>query len=113
MPQCEWINCSCCGAGIRDNADENVSHGKVPYPHDTGYGMCRSCGGDDRIEVRGVLDEERWRESLGWAAAAFYDTRIDILLKRLSPENAEKLLLMPYARQCRIVSGLVDRGTLV
>ena len=40
----EVLACTCCGQGLSDTPEENVSHGQVPYPHDTGYGLCKDCG---------------------------------------------------------------------
>jgi len=101
----EWLLCSCCGHMLRDTAAENCSHGAVPYPFDQGYGMCRRCGGDPT----GPTEADR----MGWAARAFFETRIALLAQQLSPTNRDKLHAMSYTRQVAVVTRLVQNGSLI
>lgn len=87
----DWIVCSCCGASIRNTADENVSFGEEPYPHDHGYGMCKR---------------------IGWASECFFDARIKVLQEKLSPENVEKFNRMSYAKKIDVVTGMVRKGLM-
>jgi len=111
----EYLSCTCCGKGVRDNAAENVSFGEQPYPHDTGIGMCRECGGDDRVKAtsKKPLSEKAVRKRIGWASETFYDARIDVVAKRLSGAHAEKFKAMSYVQKIAIVQGLVEKGVIV
>lgn len=99
------LTCSCCGAGLRDSAKENVSFGWVPYPHDQGYGMCRDCGGDPEAKTR--------KKKMGWAAATFFEARFEVLQQSLSEENRAKFSAMSYERKCAVVAGLVQKGVII
>lgn len=114
----------CCGNSIRDNADENVDHDAVErlgfQPHDNGYGMCRGCGGDDRVKAKPKkgrkakpLTEAAVRKRLGFAACAFVDARLDVLEKRLNEANRAKLATMTYERKVSLVHDLVEKGAMV
>lgn len=115
-----WVMCSCCGKGIRHNAAENVSFGESPYPHDNGVGMCRECGGDDRVKPVAKkgrkakpLSEAAVRKRMGFGACCFVDARIEILEKRLNPENLARFNAMPYEKKARVVYDLVEKGAMI
>jgi hypothetical protein len=105
-----WLTCSCCGKGIRDTAKENVDHGVVPSPHDTGVGTCVECGGDKHETG---TSEAAVRRRLGWAGQTFYDARIKSLPSKLSPANAKHFEAMSYDRKVRVVAQLIERGVIV
>lgn len=105
MSEIETLICSCCGRGVLDDAEHNVSHGESPYPHDEGFGMCRDCGGDSK--AKGLP------ERLGWAAKMFYDTRIKILEEKLSSENSKRFKSMPYRKKIAIVARMVEKGVMI
>lgn len=113
----EWVACSCCGASIRNDAENNVSFGEVPYPDDTGMGMCVQCGGDKSIQTLDGNDEsltvEQIKRKIGWASVCFFETRFEILEKKLSPENAAKFKAMTYARKIQVVTRLIEKGTMI
>ena len=60
-----WLVCGCCGAGIRDTAEENTAHGQVPYPYDNGVGMCVHCGVDRRAHGASEKATRRPTRKLG------------------------------------------------
>jgi len=99
------LACSCCGCNVPDTYKHNVSFNEVPYPHDNGIGLCRACGGDHKAKTV--------RDRLGWAACAFYDCRIEILLNKLSPAAADKLKAMEYAKQCDVVGKMIEKGVMI
>ena len=101
----EWVTCSCCGRAMQDTPRANVSFDETPYPHDCGYGLCVECGGD--------VKAKNARKRLGWAACAFYDARIAMLLERLSDTNRARFKAMSYERKCAVVAGLVEKGTII
>lgn len=105
-----WVVCSCCGDSIRNTEDENVSLGELPYPHDEGFGMCVSCGGDKRSTGD---DEESVKRRLGRSGTMFYEARFEVLASRLSPVNAVKFDKMSYAQKVRTVAGLITRGAMI
>ena len=72
---CEILTCTCCGRGLRDTPEENVSHGQVPYPHDTGFGLCRECGGDPTADM---TTDEGIRKRMGWQMTTFCEARFDL-----------------------------------
>lgn len=111
-----FITCSCCGQMIRDNAIENRHYGKVPYPDDTGFGMCRGCGGDPKAESV--------KKKLGWAMCAFYEARFPVIRKKLVEiEEAkpvaerkgivEKWDNMAYLKRCGVVVRFVEKGWMI
>lgn len=104
------LSCSCCGKGIRDNAEENVSFGKVPYPDDTGFGMCRECGGDDKADIS---TDEGWKKRIGWGLRMFYEARFDIVRKRLSEEARKKWDASSYRKKCLIIAEFVREGLMI
>lgn len=110
------LSCSCCGKLIRDTAEENTSFGQVPYPHDTGFGTCRDCGGDpkaaDAMEKAGADSEAVARKAMGWEMAMFVDARVSRLREVLGPENRAKLEAMPYSKQAEVVCRMVESGSL-
>lgn len=111
----EILSCTCCGKGIRDNAQENVSYGERLYSHDNGIGLCRECGGDDRVKAKPgkQLSEKAVRKRMGWASEMFFDARIEMLRKNLSAANVEKFEKMSYGQKCLIVSKMVEKGVIV
>lgn len=104
-----WLACSCCGKGIRDTPEENTDHGEHPNPHDVGFGMCVECGGDKREKG---TSEAAVRKRLGWAGEVFYDARIEILGKKLTGANLEKLNAMTYAQKVAIIARMIERGVM-
>ena len=104
----EWIVCSCCGASIRNTAEENVGFGEVPYPHDQGTGMCRNCGGDDRIDA-----ETDFKRRIGWAMCVFFEARFDLFRTRLSETNRAKWDALSYEKRCNAIARAVHKGLLV
>ena len=101
----ERLTCTCCGSGVRDTPDENVSHGESPYPHDAGFGLCVECGGDKKA---GDI-----RQRLGWAGTTFYEARFKTLRERLSEPNRRHFDAMPYERKVRIVARLIEKGAMI
>ena len=110
----ELLVCSTCGNGVLDTPEGNVSHGEVPSPHDTGYGLCRSCGGDpngaDELIAAGADEERATRRRIGWAMAMFVDARIPLLAEKLRPDLRAKLEAMTYARKVDVICRMVERG---
>lgn len=105
MTETGIITCSCCGRGIRDNAEENVDYGNVPNPHDTGFGMCRECGGDSKTaEVR---------KRMGWAACAFYDARIPLVRQWINPTDYGKFDALSYEGKVALVARLILKGWMI
>lgn len=110
----EILICSCCGKGIEDTPEQNTVHGQVPYPHDTGFGMCVECGGDKTIgNDYANMTEEQFKKRLGWGMKMFYDARIEILQEKLSEENAEKFKALSYQRKCAIIAQMVEKGYMI
>ena len=107
---CDILSCTCCGAGLRDTVEENVSHGQVPYPHDTGYGLCRDCGGDHTADTATDEGLRRW---MGWQMTTFCEARFDVVRRNLKGEAQAKWDRLSYAKKCRVVLGLVKDGILV
>lgn len=103
------LDCSCCGAGILA-PEENTDHGKEPYPHDDGQGMCRECGGDDRETG---TTEAAARRRLGWAACTFAEARFDVVRNGLNATNRARFEAMSFAQKVAIVYGLVERGVII
>lgn len=111
----EIVSCTCCGKGIRDNAEENVHFGQDPYPDDTGYGMCTECGGDSKVKVDNPLDEDKVKKRLGWAACCFYEARFPIIRDHLTnrPDLVEKFDKMSYVQKVSMVVKAVEKGMMV
>jgi hypothetical protein len=110
------LSCSCCGTLLRNSPEENASYGQVPYPHDTGFGMCRDCGGDpkgaEKLEKAGADSAAVARKAMGWAMAMFVDARISRLREALGEENRAKLDAMPYSKQAEVVCRMVESGRM-
>lgn len=110
------LSCSCCGRGLLDTPEQNVSHGQVPYPHDVGCGMCLACGGDpkgaEELEKAGADDEKVTRRAMGWAFAMFVDARVTRLREALNETNRSKLDAMPYSKKVEVVCRMVERGLM-
>jgi hypothetical protein len=100
----DWMRCTCCGTPLRDTATENCSHGRVPYPHDRGFGLCRRCGGDPTS----LTDAGR----MGWAARTFVESRIARLAKGFTPATRARLLALPVSHQTEVVFRLLEHGPL-
>jgi hypothetical protein len=107
---CEVLNCTCCGRGLCDTPEENVSHGQSPYPHDTGFGLCRECGGDPTADT---TTDEGVRKRMGWQMTTFREARFDLLRRNLNAENQAKWDGLSYAKKCSVVLRLVRDGTIV
>ena len=110
------LSCSCCGRSLMDSPDENVSYGLAPYPHDTGFGMCRDCGGDPKgaetLEKAGADADSVARKAMGWAMAMFVDARISRLREALGPDNRVRLEAMSYSKQAEVVCRMVESGRM-
>jgi hypothetical protein len=111
----EILNCSCCGSGVPNTPEGNVSFADAPYPHDTGYGLCRECGGEPvpAGKKASEMSEAELRKSLGWASCTFFDARIDVLLKKLNEANRTKFEKMSYAKKVAVVAGLIEKGAMI
>ena len=104
------LTCTCCGRGLCDTPNENVSHGQVPYPHDVGFGLCRSCGGDPTADM---TTEGGVRKRMGWQMSSFCEARFEPVRRGLKPENRARWDALSYARKCSVVLGLVREGTII
>lgn len=100
-----WVVCNCCGHIIRNNAEENVSFGQVPYPDDQGFGTCKECYGDKQ--------SGDFKTRLGWAGRIFYDSRIELLKTQLNPPNLAKFEAMSYERQVVLIGRLIEKGAMI
>jgi len=100
-----WVVCGCCGKMIRNTPEENVDYNVSPYPHDKGYGMCKECGGDKNAKDI--------RKRLGAAACTFYDTRISLIRKNLSPEKREKFDKYTYEEKVYFVTRAIEKGLMI
>ena len=96
--------CSCCGATIANNLAENAWYGEVPYPGDTGTGLCWTCGGDPEAKSQ--------RERLGSVVTAFVDARIQLVAERLSKDNRQRFFAMSYEDQADLIMRLVEKGVI-
>ena len=105
MINAELLACSCCGAGVHDTPEENADYGKVPNPHDTGYGMCLGCGGDHKAKTA--------KKRMGWASAMFFETRIKILSEKLTGDNRESFMEMSFQHKCGIIGKMIERGYMI
>jgi len=103
-----YVRCSCCGADIKDTADDNVDH--ETRHHDVGFGMCTECGGDER--EKGTT-EAAVRKRMGWAGQMFYDARVKSLGEKLSPANAEHFRAMPFDKKVRLIAKMIERGMMI
>ena len=108
------LHCSCCGCLIRDNERENTYYGLNPYPCDNGFGMCVRCGGDKKVSIEiAEKDEAAFRRRIGWASEAFFNTRIKVLEKKLSPESRRKFMAMSFQQQVAVISRLIEKGVMI
>ena len=99
----EVLSCTCCGNGLLDTPEENVDYGQNSY--DTGFGMCRECGGDP--EAQDI------RKQMGWAATTFYDARIDILQEKLNEKNLAKFNALSYKKKVAIIARMIEKGAMI
>jgi hypothetical protein len=106
----EILTCTCCGCGLADTPEENVSHGQSPYPHDTGFGLCRECGGDPTSDMS---TDEGVQKRMGWQMTTFCEARFELVQQNLKPESRAKWDRLSYARKCVVVLGLVHDGVIV
>jgi len=95
---------------LHDTAEENVSHGQTPYPHDTGFGLCRNCGGDASADMS---TDDGVRRRMGWQMTTFCEARFDVLRRHLNPDNQVRWDGLSYAKKCSVVLGLVRDGTII
>jgi hypothetical protein len=107
---CDILTCTCCGKGLPDTPEANVSHAEVPYPHDTGFGLCRQGGGDPNADM---TTEDGVRKRMGWQMTAFCEARFDVVRKHLKPEQQAKWDGLSYAKKCAVVLGLVREGAII
>ncbi len=116
MDHNELLECSCCGTGVHHNTQENVAYGEKPYPYDTGYGMCRECGGDDNVAAGkkvSEMTEAQFKKRLGWGKQVFFEARFDNVRKNLSPDNQEKWDKLDYKKKVYFVTKLVEEGKMI
>ncbi len=107
---CELLTCTCCGGGVYDTPEENVSHGEVPYPHDTGFGLCRECGGDPTADM---TTDEGVKKRMGWQMTTFCEARFDLLRRNLKPQQQVHWDGLSYAKKCSVVLGLIREGIII
>ena len=107
---CNILTCTCCGNGLCDTPEENLSHGQTPYPHDNGFGLCRACGGDPAADS---TTDDGLRKRMGWQMTTFCEARFDLVPRSLKPDRQARWDNLSYARKCAIVLGLVRDGTMV
>ena len=105
MINAELLSCSCCGAGIHDTPEENADHGKVPNPHDTGFGSCLGCGGDKKAKSV--------RRRMGENLVMFYEVRIKILSEKLNDENRQRFMGLSFAGKCGIIAGMIEKEHMI
>jgi hypothetical protein len=116
MREDELLWCSCCGKGLRNNAEENTDYGKVPYPHDDEFGMCVECGGNDKIGTDDTVDQltdAQLKKRMGWAMTMFIEARIPIVSARLSPVNAAKFDKLPLWHKAAFIVKMVESGKMI
>lgn len=98
------LNCGCCGIRILDHPSENASfhlHGKS-YPHDRGYGLCLSCGGD--------RNSEDFEKRAGSIKIHEYRIAVHRFRECLSPKNQKRFDEMDFELQCAVVNKAVIDG---
>lgn len=96
--------CSCCGKGVPDSEEHNVSFRMVPYPHDNGRGMCTECGGD-----KNATDIKK---RLGFAMCAFCEARFDVVRSSLSAEKQIIWDESSYEQKCLFINKIIEKGIL-
>lgn len=115
MRENELLWCSCCGKGVRNNAEENVDYGKKPYPHDNEFGMCRECGGDPKAggaKDWDKLNEKEVKKRLGWSTVRFVEARFALIRKNLSASNQTKFDKLPYWKKVAFALKMVEKGVI-
>jgi hypothetical protein len=100
-----YLSCSCCGAGILNNAEQNVHFGLVPYPDDQGFGMCKDCGGDK--------DSDDIKKRMGWGMVTFVEARFDTIRKNLSEKNQKNWDRCSWEKKACIVLDFVEKGVMI
>lgn len=99
-----FLDCSCCGGMVANNAEENVYHGVEPYPSDKGYGMCRDCGGDPEASTD--------KAKMGWAMRCFVEARFNVVRSNLQPHNQNHWDGLTYTEKAGMVVTMVERGVI-
>ena len=94
--------CSCCGRYL--NEDENASAGQIPYPHDNGYGLCLSCGGD--------RSSEDFKTRIGYTGQIFYESRFKVVRDNLDESKQKRFDEMSYERKCILIGTLIEKGII-
>lgn len=115
MHENELLWCSYCGRGVRNNAKENASYGKKPYPHDNEFGLCRKCGGDpQKLEEKDLsaLTEAELKEVLGWETTMFFESRFKLVRENLKPENQKKWDKTTFVQKVYFVQKMIDKGII-
>lgn len=107
---CQGLICTCCGRGLPDTPEANVSHGQSPYPHDTGFGLCRACGGHPMADM---TTDEGIRKRMGWQMTSFCEARFELVKRSLKPENRARWERLSYARKCAVVLSLIREGAII
>lgn len=113
LPDVTILTCSCCGAGVADTPEANVDH--ATRGCDTGYGICRECGGEDQPAPKPAseMTEAEFKRRQGWAMVTFMTARIPIVHASLSPENQAKWAATPYWKQCAIIQRFIEKGLMI
>jgi hypothetical protein len=101
----EILTCSCCGRGLRDNAEENSDFGQVPYPHDTGFGTCIDCGGDKK--------SKDFKQRLGWAGRTFFEARFDAARNALKDDQKTRWDSLSYERKVAFIAKMIEKGNMI
>ena len=115
MRENEILWCTCCGKGLRHNAEENVAYGKAPYPHDDEFGECRECFGDPKAggaKDWNQLNEKECKRRLGWSTVMFVEARFPVIRKGLSAANQAKFDKLPYWNKAAFALKMVEKGVL-
>jgi hypothetical protein len=107
------VSCSCCGRGIRDNAEENCDFNT--RGQDQGFGMCRECGGEDpgTWGDASKMTEEEFKKKQGWALTTFYDARMEPFRSRLNAKNQATWDTLPYWKKCYLLENAVKDGLII
>jgi hypothetical protein len=115
----EYLTCTCCGKGIRNTREENASFGEEPCPHDTGFGACRDCYGEEPTpepvagKPKKPPTDAEVKRRLGWAGRTFYEARFEVVAKGLNEVNRAKFEAMSYGKKVVVIAGLVRRGVII
>jgi hypothetical protein len=107
------VTCSCCGKGIRDNAEDNADFNT--RGQDQGFGMCRECGGEDpgTWENASKMTEAEFKKKQGWGLTTFYEARMAPFRNALNAQNQAKWDALPYWKKCYLLQHAVEDGLII